>query len=168
MFLMCRQEESRTRSSWTTGGRAAVAAYSSGWHPLVGLASAPSGVLTIQAGLGVEKGLSCRARLNRALVSTPSAFLYTDTGFVQRLSVVGNSGSGKTTIARRLATGLGIPHLELDAVFHQPDWQPCEPSQIPGQVPGRAGRSGERAPDLPAGAHACRRCGAAARRRVPA
>jgi adenylate kinase family enzyme len=45
---------------------------------------------------------------------------------VQRISVVGNSGSGKTTLARGLAAALGIPHLELDAIFHQPGWQPLE------------------------------------------
>jgi adenylate kinase family enzyme len=45
---------------------------------------------------------------------------------VQRISVVGNSGSGKTTIARAIAEALDVPHLELDAVFHQPDWQPLE------------------------------------------
>jgi adenylate kinase family enzyme len=42
---------------------------------------------------------------------------------VKRISVVGNSGSGKTTVARDLAAALGVPHLELDAVFHQPGWQ---------------------------------------------
>src|SRR5262245_43481632 len=46
-----------------------------------------------------------------------------DTG-MRRISVVGNSGSGKTTMATRLAAALGIPHLELDSVFHQADWQP--------------------------------------------
>lgn len=37
---------------------------------------------------------------------------------------MGNSGSGKTTVARAIAAALGVPHLELDSVFHQPDWQP--------------------------------------------
>lgn len=45
---------------------------------------------------------------------------------VQRISVVGNSGSGKTTFARELARILGVPHLELDSVFHQPGWEPLE------------------------------------------
>jgi adenylate kinase family enzyme len=42
---------------------------------------------------------------------------------MQRISVVGNSGSGKTTAARELARLLGVPHVELDAIFHQPGWQ---------------------------------------------
>jgi adenylate kinase family enzyme len=41
---------------------------------------------------------------------------------VQRVSVVGNSGSGKSTVAARLAAQLGVPHVELDALFHQPGW----------------------------------------------
>jgi hypothetical protein len=41
---------------------------------------------------------------------------------VRRVSVVGNSGSGKTVLARRLAAALGVRHIELDAVFHQPGW----------------------------------------------
>jgi adenylate kinase family enzyme len=43
---------------------------------------------------------------------------------VQRVSVVGNSGSGKTTFAAELARRIGAPHLELDSVFHQPGWEP--------------------------------------------
>jgi adenylate kinase family enzyme len=38
---------------------------------------------------------------------------------MNRIVVVGSSGSGKTTFARRLAAHLGVPHLEMDAVFHQ-------------------------------------------------
>jgi adenylate kinase family enzyme len=38
--------------------------------------------------------------------------------------VVGTSGSGKSTLARELAGQLGVPHLELDGVFHQPGWEP--------------------------------------------
>ena len=43
---------------------------------------------------------------------------------MQRVSVVGNSGSGKTTFAAELARLIGAPHLELDSVFHQPGWEP--------------------------------------------
>jgi adenylate kinase family enzyme len=45
---------------------------------------------------------------------------------VRRISVVGNSGSGKTTLAAAIAAALNVPHLELDAVFHQAGWQPLE------------------------------------------
>ena len=43
---------------------------------------------------------------------------------MERISVVGCTGSGKTTLARPLAASLGIPHLELDGVYHQADWTP--------------------------------------------
>ena len=39
-----------------------------------------------------------------------------------RIAVVGTSGSGKTTIARRLAEHHGVPHVELDALHWGPNW----------------------------------------------
>jgi adenylate kinase family enzyme len=53
---------------------------------------------------------------------------------VQRISVVGNSGSGKTTMAARLAAALTVPHLELDSVFHQPGWQPLPKPEFRARV----------------------------------
>jgi adenylate kinase family enzyme len=41
---------------------------------------------------------------------------------VDRITIIGNSGTGKTTLARKLAKRLDIPYLELDRVFHQPGW----------------------------------------------
>jgi adenylate kinase family enzyme len=41
---------------------------------------------------------------------------------MQRVSLVGVSGAGKTTVGRKLAASLGVPFVELDAIFHQPDW----------------------------------------------
>jgi adenylate kinase family enzyme len=38
------------------------------------------------------------------------------------VAVVGNAGAGKTTLAASLADRLGIRHVELDAIFHQPNW----------------------------------------------
>jgi adenylate kinase family enzyme len=48
----------------------------------------------------------------------------------RRISVVGCSGSGKTTLARRLAQQLGYRHVELDALYHQPNWQPLPTEQF--------------------------------------
>ena len=53
---------------------------------------------------------------------------------VQRVSVVGNSGSGKSTVARELAAALGVPYLELDSVFHQPGWEPLPEDEFRGVV----------------------------------
>lgn len=39
-----------------------------------------------------------------------------------KINVVGTSGSGKSTFARRLAEKLGCPHVELDALFWGPNW----------------------------------------------
>jgi adenylate kinase family enzyme len=48
----------------------------------------------------------------------------------RRISVVGCSGSGKTTLARRLAQQLGCRHVELDGLYHQPNWQPLPTEQF--------------------------------------
>lgn len=40
-----------------------------------------------------------------------------------RIHIVGNAGAGKSTLARRLATMLDCPHIELDALFWEPNWQ---------------------------------------------
>lgn len=42
--------------------------------------------------------------------------------YSSRLWIIGHPGSGKTTLARRLATALGSRHLELDAVYWQAGW----------------------------------------------
>lgn len=38
------------------------------------------------------------------------------------MSVVGNTGSGKSTLGRALALRLGVPYVELDAIRHLPNW----------------------------------------------
>lgn len=61
---------------------------------------------------------------------------------VRRVSVAGNSGAGKSTVARRLAAILGVPYLELDAVFHQPGWQPLPDEEFRRVTAGQAAEDG--------------------------
>ena len=42
----------------------------------------------------------------------------------RRVLVAGTSGSGKTTLARRVAEILGLPAVEIDALYHGPGWVP--------------------------------------------
>jgi adenylate kinase family enzyme len=51
-----------------------------------------------------------------------------------RFCVLGTSGSGKTHLARRLAKGLGLPHLELDALNHRAGWQEAPVTEFRDQV----------------------------------
>jgi adenylate kinase family enzyme len=44
---------------------------------------------------------------------------------LRRVAVVGTSCAGKTTFARALATQLGAPHIELDALHWRADWVPA-------------------------------------------
>lgn len=41
-----------------------------------------------------------------------------------RVIVAGTSGSGKTTLAEGIATVLGIRHIEIDSLYHGPQWTP--------------------------------------------
>jgi adenylate kinase family enzyme len=61
---------------------------------------------------------------------------------VRRVSVVGTSGSGKSTLARQLAEILDVPLLELDAVHHQPGWEPLPTDEFRRIVAARAAADG--------------------------
>ena len=41
---------------------------------------------------------------------------------MRRVAVLGGSCVGKTTVSRKLAATLGVPHVELDALHHDPGW----------------------------------------------
>ncbi|OAN38328.1 AAA family ATPase [Microbacterium sp. H83] len=43
-----------------------------------------------------------------------------------RVLVAGVTGSGKTTMSRRVAALWGLRHVEIDALFHGPGWTPRE------------------------------------------
>ncbi len=38
------------------------------------------------------------------------------------MAIIGASGSGKTTLADAMAVRLGVPHIEVDAIHHGPNW----------------------------------------------
>ena len=44
--------------------------------------------------------------------------------WAQRINVVGTTCTGKTTLARRLSEVLRIPHVEMDALYWEPNWTP--------------------------------------------
>ena len=51
---------------------------------------------------------------------------------IERINVIGTSGSGKSTFGRRLAEVLGLPYIEMDAVYWRPNWgQPTDEEFIP-------------------------------------
>jgi adenylate kinase family enzyme len=47
---------------------------------------------------------------------------------------MGGSCSGKTTLAARLAERLEVPHIELDALHHGPNWQEATQAEFRARV----------------------------------
>ncbi|MEM9327644.1 MAG: adenylate kinase [Bacteroidota bacterium] len=42
---------------------------------------------------------------------------------MQRINVIGTSGSGKSTFSKELAQSLGYPYIQLDQLYWLPNWQ---------------------------------------------
>ena len=61
-------------------------------------------------------------------------FRQTDQVLVRRFLITGGPGSGKTVLARELAAALGVPHIELDALYHRPGWRPADPVEFRAEV----------------------------------
>ena len=52
----------------------------------------------------------------------------------RRIAVYGPTGSGKSTVARELGSRLGVPVIELDALFHRPNWEPTPEDEFRAKV----------------------------------
>lgn len=52
----------------------------------------------------------------------------------RRFVVVGATGSGKSTLAERLAAPLGVPYVELDALYWDADWTEAPPDVFRARV----------------------------------
>jgi hypothetical protein len=61
---------------------------------------------------------------------------------VERIAVVGVTGSGKTTFARQLSARLGVPHVELDALYWQPNWTKADPDLLRAKIACEVARPG--------------------------
>ncbi len=53
---------------------------------------------------------------------------------MRRISVVGISGSGKTTVGRAIAEQLDLPFTELDGIHHQPGWTELDADEFQERV----------------------------------
>jgi adenylate kinase family enzyme len=61
---------------------------------------------------------------------------------MRRVWVIGASGAGKTTLSAELARRLGVPHVELDALHHGPDWAEPDPEEFRAVVAAETARDG--------------------------
>lgn len=52
----------------------------------------------------------------------------------KRIVIIGKTGSGKTTLARELAETLGYPHIELDSLYWQDNWQGLPETEFQEQI----------------------------------
>ena len=53
---------------------------------------------------------------------------------LQRINLVGTSASGKSTFGKQLAELLEFPYVELDALYHGPNWAEPEPDVFRARV----------------------------------
>lgn len=53
---------------------------------------------------------------------------------MRRIAVVGTPGCGKSTLAQTLSERLGIERIDLDELFHGPDWSPTPTPEFRARV----------------------------------
>ncbi len=75
------------------------------------------------------------ARLSRSAPATGDA-----SRIGRRIVVYGPSGSGKSTVARQIGAALTLPVVELDALFHRPNWQPTPADEFRAKILEALGR----------------------------
>jgi len=61
---------------------------------------------------------------------------------MRRVAVIGVTGVGKTMFAAALSEHLGVPHLELDALYWQPDWTPPDRDEFRARIAAEVARDG--------------------------
>jgi len=47
-----------------------------------------------------------------------------------RIGVIGPTGSGKTWLSEQLASALALRHVEIDALYHGPQWEPATVDEL--------------------------------------
>src|SRR6266852_563621 len=71
----------------------------------------------------IEGETSAEGHLDDRSSTTPAPRDPSDTlRGCQRILILGRTGSGKTTLARELAAAIGVPHIELDALYFGPNF----------------------------------------------
>lgn len=49
---------------------------------------------------------------------------------LRRISIIGVSGNGKTTLAKQIEAKLGVPRVELDALAHKSGWREADAEEM--------------------------------------
>jgi len=74
--------------------------------------------------------MAARVLLRRSLPFVPHAPNRHTNHDLSRVVVIGSTGAGKSTFGSSLATRLGSPFIELDALHWLPGWTPEEPERL--------------------------------------